>query len=96
MFFFTEFRHFLVKMYRIVVVFVIYLYSCKKNCLDTPKEPVISKVAERKMSPTEEEDEDSEKVTEKKRVNESRNKHLSISYFYCFLFKNSVFCRKQK
>lgn len=84
MFFFTEFRHFLVKMYRIVVVFVIYLYSCKKNCLDTPKEPVISKVAERKMSPTEEEDEDSEKVTEKKRVDESCNKHLTISYFYSF------------
>lgn len=72
-------------MYRIVVVFVIYLYFCKKkNCLDTPKEPVISKVAERKMSPTEEEDEDSEKVTEKKRVDESCNKDLSISYFYSF------------
>lgn len=38
------------------------------------------------MSPTEEEDEDSEKVhvTEKKRVDESCNKHLSISYFYSF------------
>lgn len=80
MFFFTKFRHFLVKMYRIVVVFVIYLYFCKKKIfLDTPKEPVISKVAERKMSPTEEEDEDSEKVTEKKRVDESSNKCSSIS-----------------
>lgn len=85
MLFFTKVQHFLVKMYRIVVVFVIYLYFCKKkNCLDTPKEPVISKVAERKMSPTEEEDEDSEKVTEKKRVDESCNKHLFISYFYSF------------
>lgn len=36
------------------------------------------------MSPTEEEDEDSEKVTKKKKVDESCNKHLSISYFYSF------------
>lgn len=78
-------------------MFLSYIYiSVKKNCLDTPKEPVISKVAERKMSPTEEEDEDSEKVTEKKRVDESCNKRLSISYFYSFLFENNVFCRKQK
>lgn len=47
--------------------------------LDTPKEPVISKVAERKMSPTEDEEEESEKVTEQKGEHESSNECLSIS-----------------
>lgn len=65
--------------------------SVKKIFLDTPKEPVISKVAERKMSPTEEEDEDSEKVTEKKRVDESSNKRLSISYFFILSYLKTVF-----
>lgn len=76
-------------------MFLLYIYIfVKKNCLDILKEFVIFKVVERKMFLIEEEDEDSEKVIEKKRVDESCNKYLFILYFYCFLFKNFVFCRK--
>lgn len=61
------------------MLFLVYIYIfVKKNVLDILKEFVIFKVVERKMFLIEEEDEDSEKVFEKKRVDESSNKCLFI------------------
>lgn len=60
--------------------------------LDTPKEPVISKVAERKMSPTEDEEEESEKVTEKKEyIKVEVNAYPFLVLFYFLILKPFCF-----